>query len=632
MRTSLFKPMHGGKNQLKMSISLTAVLSLSLIGCSSIKTPDSLKSLRLPESIKRISLPNLGISENDPSFRKRIYAGGGFGQSSIKPDTRGTVFNVSNSSALATQFRLGVDMHNRFSFELGTSVLGKAQFAEGHNTDVSYTSASINALFYGLTGNRNRSSRQGFSGYGRIGYGVVQHGSIVEPFDYSKKSLMLGIGAEYGFQNRIAVRTEVTRLASDATVFGIGGIYRFGMPPSSIGKVFANATAPALGAANARTEVRNGKVFSVNDRDAVTASHVAKQENNEPGWMHKVSASDLDGDGVRNSADRCQNSALNSTVSKTGCGLFDAILSDVTFKPGSDWLSPRARGSLDKLATTLLAFPEARVQVRAHTDNRGAADENVGLSARRANSVVAYLMAKGIGELQLETLGLGETQPLDTNDTKAGRKRNRRVELLTLSNIDSKTLLDTSPQLGAASAGPEPKSIVPLRGAVSSARSVRRPAAALPSATRAVAAVVKPQFGEPIFPSMPGVKIEPLPQSKYVAGLSLGGILNGVEFLDSSATLTDASSTQLRLVRQELANFPSVRLLVIGHTDNQLSPEESKALSITRANAVVNFLVTEGVNASRLSVEGFGSSLPLAQNVTEVDRRRNHRIELRVIN
>jgi len=373
MRTSPYIPSHGCTSPMKISLALTVLLCFSLVGCSSIKTPDLIKNVSLPESIKRFSLPNLGLSKNDPSFRKRVYAGGGFGQSALKPDTSGTVFNVSNSSALASQFRLGMDVHNRLSFELDTSVLGKAQFAEGNNTDVSYTSASINALFYGLTGNRNRSTRQGFSGYGKLGYGVVQHGSIVEPFDYSQKSVMLGVGAEYGFQNGLAVRTEVTRLASDATVFGIGGIYRFGMAPSSIGQVFANAAAPALGAANAQTIVRNGKVFNVSDgsgtaTSSMVASGTVQQEYDEPGWVSKISDNDLDGDGIENSVDRCVNSAVNSTVAKNGCGLFDAILSDVTFKSGSDWLTPRARGSLDKLAVTLLAFPEARVQVRAHTD------------------------------------------------------------------------------------------------------------------------------------------------------------------------------------------------------------------------------------------------------------------------
>ncbi len=622
MSTSLFTPMHGCKCPKKISMTLSVLLCLSLFGCSSIETPDTLKKFRLPESVRQFSMPKFDLSQNDASFRKRIYAGGGFGQSAIKPDTSGTVFNVSNSSATASQIRLGVDLHNRFSVELDTSVLGKAQFVEGSNTDVSYTSASVNALVYGLAGNRNRSSRYGFSGYGKIGYGVVQHASIVEPFDYSERSIMLGVGAEYGFQNGLAVRTEFTRLASDATVLGIGGIYRFGMAPSRIGQVFANAAAPALGAANASPEKHNSKIMTTRGNYAEPLYKAANQENNKPGWVRKVSKFDLDGDGVKNAVDRCENSTPNSTVSKTGCGLFDTILSDVTFKSGSDWLSPRARGSLDKLAVTLLAFPEARVQVRAHTDNNGPADENLTLSARRAESVKTYLTSKGISQFQLETIGLGETQPLDTNDTKEGRKRNRRIELLTLSNIDSQLMAGSAPSLGAANA-------IAKTAVAQTESEPRKPA------IRTNAVVVKrskPQFKEPVFPSTTGVKIAPLPQSEFVAGLSLGGILRGVEFQQDSATLTDESGAQLRMVKQKLSDFPNVRLVIMGHTDNQLSPEESKALSLKRANSVMAFLVTEGVDASRLSVEGFGSSLPLAQNVTEADRRRNRRIELRVLN
>jgi len=218
--------------------------------------------------------------------------------------------------------------------------------------------------------------------------------------------------------------------------------------------------------------------------------------------------------------------------------------------------------------------------------------------------------------MQLDTIGLGESQPLDTNDTKQGRKRNRRVELLTLSNIDSRYLQDSEPMLGAANSSPEPS----------------EPVMPQPSETRVAAASLKRPFKEPVFPSMSGVKIEPLPRSEYVAGLSLGGILRDVDFVDDSATLTDASSAQLRVVSQKLENFPAVRLVVMGHTDNKLSPDESNALSLERALSVVKFLTTEGVDASRLSAEGFGSSLPLAQNVTAADRRRNHRIELRVVN
>ena len=573
-----------------------------MTGCSSIKTPDAIKNL---------SLPSIDIPENHPSFKPRIYAGGSFGRSTLKPDTSGTVFNVSNDTARSSEFRLGIDVHNKLSLELNTSVLGKAQIAEGVDTDVSFTSASVSALVYGLTSVKNRSLREGFSGYGRIGYGIVKHGSIIEPLDTSKNSFLFGIGAEYGFRNGFAARAEVTRLESDAMVIGIGGIYRFGMAPTRIGKVFANAAAPALGAARSRTEVHGGKVVQISDTSERASSKQAfqsPQQMLQSLWKPKTTKRDIDGDGIRNSADKCASSPPNITVNSSGCGLFDAVLSNVTFKPGSSWLTPKARGELDALSVTLLAFPEARIQVRAHTDSKGPADMNLGLSARRAESVVAYLTEKGIGELQMETLGLGESQPIDTNDTKEGRKRNRRIELKTLANIDTQQFVDNAPTLGAA----QPVAVVQQKQSQKKSK-ISRPA-------------------EPVFPPMLGVKIEPLPRSAYIAGLSLGGLLNGVEFVESSATLTGESRVKLAAVVSELTRFEQVRLVVMAHTDDQLAPEESLALSTKRANVVVNYLVSKGIAPDRLSAEGFGSSLPLAQNLTEADRRRNRRIELRVLN
>ncbi len=603
MSTSLFSALSVNKSVHNETKLLALAMVFFVSGCSSIKTPDAIKNL---------SLPNVSIPENHSSFTPRIYAGGSFGRSTLKPDTSGTPFNVAEEKARSSEFRLGMDLHNKLSVEINTSVLGKAQLAEGNNTDVSFTAASFNALIYGLNGAENRSRREGFSGYGRIGYGIVKHGSIVEPFDYSNNSIILGLGAEYGFRNGFAARAEFTRHESEATVFGIGGIYRFGMPPSRIGRIFADAAKPALGAASARTEVRNGKVVKINEPSRASKAFQSPQQMLQTLWKPKTSKRDVDGDGVANGVDQCQSTPANIIVNTNGCGMFDAVLSDVTFKPGSAWLTPRARGQLDALTQTLLAFPEARIQVRAHTDSNGPADMNLGLSARRAESVVAYLTEKGIGELQLETLGLGESQPLDTNETKEGRKRNRRVELKTLASIDTEQLMGSAPTLGAAK---------PVNDSAAQSQ---------PKDKAQAVSVVSALSQEPAFPPMSGVKIEPLPKSAYVAGLSLGGPLGGVDFSDGTATLTADSKIKLNSVSDELLRFPDVRLVIMAHTDNSLPSDESLALSKKRANVVVNFLVSKGVDAARLSAEGFGSSLPLAQNLTAADRRRNERIELRV--
>ena len=595
----------------KSALIVGALITGAMTGCSSVKAPDFVNDL---------SLPDIRLAENEPTFKKRLYAGASVGTATLKPDTRGTVFGIDNSSSQASQLRIGMDLHNQFAVELETAILGRANTSVYNNgefiqegRDVSYTAASVSTLFYGLTGVRDRSTRTGFSGFGRLGYSLVQRASSIIPLDKTDSGLFVGIGAEYGFQNGMALRAELTRLSSDATVMGIGGIYRFGMAPKSIGRVFVDAAKPALSSAHTRV-ASDGRVLSGVRESSVQMSSKQTAKTVQPSptlaiqqWTPKVSKHDLDGDGVKNAQDACADTAPRTTVNKNGCGMFDAVLSDVTFKSGSSWLTPKARGVLDAVSETLLAFPEARVQVRAHTDSDGPADLNLGLSARRAESVVEYLVEKGIHETQLETLGLGESQPLDSNDTAEGKERNRRVELMTLPNL---TELNTGNNVDIAEQqDPAPVTIKSIDNAV--------------KATRSLSA-------EPVFPPMSGVKIEALPRSEFVAGLALGGILEGVEFTDGSATLSGESKSVLANVHQKLVRFPQVKLVVMGHTDNQRSAEESKSLSTKRANVVVNHLISLGVASSRLSAEGFGSSLPVAQNLTDADRKRNERIELRV--
>jgi OOP family OmpA-OmpF porin len=69
------------------------------------------------------------------------------------------------------------------------------------------------------------------------------------------------------------------------------------------------------------------------------------------------------------------------------------------------------------------------VEVSGHTDATGADDYNQGLSERRANSVVAYLVSKDIDAGRLSAVGHGESMPVADNATKDGRAQNRRVEL-----------------------------------------------------------------------------------------------------------------------------------------------------------------------------------------------------------
>jgi OOP family OmpA-OmpF porin len=84
-------------------------------------------------------------------------------------------------------------------------------------------------------------------------------------------------------------------------------------------------------------------------------------------------------------------------------------------------------GSLDEVILLLKNNPSVTVVVEGHTDNAGSVQSNLLLSEDRANAVVRYLTNNGIEISRLKAIGFGQTQPIDTNETPAGRTNNRRV-------------------------------------------------------------------------------------------------------------------------------------------------------------------------------------------------------------
>ena len=105
-------------------------------------------------------------------------------------------------------------------------------------------------------------------------------------------------------------------------------------------------------------------------------------------------------------------------------------LSDVLFDTDSANLKPGAREKLARVSGILAAHPGLKLEVEGHTDSVGTEEYNQRLSERRAESVRSYLVAQRIDPASVVTLGLGETTPVASNDTAAGRQQNRRVEII----------------------------------------------------------------------------------------------------------------------------------------------------------------------------------------------------------
>lgn len=566
--------------------------------------------------------PKIEIPPSSSDFRSRLYAGASFGSSRLSSSS---TYDVEKSSAMGTQLRLGYDVHDRVAVEVDTSVLGDSP-ARGGQSDLSYASASVSALVYGLSGVQIRSRREGLSAYARLGYGSLKKSSDIRELEGSESVPIFGVGAEYGLSGGLGLRAELTRFDSDVSYVGVGAVFRFGVPSTGIGQMIARAAEPSLAAARGA--------------DSTSPSAAVKALTMADRWRPAMRAGDTDADGVLDTLDACPETTAHVTVDKTGCGLFDAVLSDVRFRSGSSWLSPRARSQLDELAETLLAFPESRVQVRAHTDSQGSRNMNLTLSNKRAEVVAQYLKSRGVHDRQLQAMGMGETQPLVSNRTPEGRQSNRRVDVVTLPDQDAGEL-SIQPVLAAAriivvsdprerdSQRDEPISNVEDAVKAPKTRNDRKSASRTsgkdvgePALKAAKPAAVAGQSRLPIMP---------LPVPGFAPGVSISGIVEGLDFSSGSSELSADARNSLADIIATMRNNPQVRIAIMAHTDDSGDAQDNLTLSKQRARVVTTYLESEGVAANRLEAEGYGEMLPLVQNVTDADRATNRRVEIRIL-
>jgi len=105
------------------------------------------------------------------------------------------------------------------------------------------------------------------------------------------------------------------------------------------------------------------------------------------------------------------------------------IAGDIAFDFDEATIKPEFYPTLDEIVAELSQFPEATVEIVGHTDSVGSEAYNQGLSERRAQAVAQYLENGGISRSNMIVEGMGESQPIATNDTREGRAQNRRVEI-----------------------------------------------------------------------------------------------------------------------------------------------------------------------------------------------------------
>jgi outer membrane protein OmpA-like peptidoglycan-associated protein len=151
---------------------------------------------------------------------------------------------------------------------------------------------------------------------------------------------------------------------------------------------------------------------------------------------------DADGDGFIGADDHCPDAPENKNGFEDGDGCpdelpaavkdFMGVIAGIEFDNNQAAIRSSSTPALDQAWKVLSEYPSLRIEIVGHTDSRGSREHNVELSQRRAEAVKEHLVGKGIDPSRIQSKGEGPDVPLTTNDTQAGRQKNRRIEFRVL--------------------------------------------------------------------------------------------------------------------------------------------------------------------------------------------------------
>ena len=170
----------------------------------------------------------------------------------------------------------------------------------------------------------------------------------------------------------------------------------------------------------------------VTDGDDNCVNEAGPAANNGCPWP------DADGDGVLDKDDQCPNEA--GVVANNGCpevvlptpevqAQLTSYARTINFNTGKSTFKEEAYPTLQAITAILKEYPKANFMIEGHTDSVGSNSLNQKLADARANAVMDYLINNGVSAARLNAKGYGEESPIESNNTRAGRAANRRVEV-----------------------------------------------------------------------------------------------------------------------------------------------------------------------------------------------------------
>ncbi len=132
---------------------------------------------------------------------------------------------------------------------------------------------------------------------------------------------------------------------------------------------------------------------------------------------------------IKQLREQTAGSGVDVSPTDNGAAILVNLPNGVTFDTDSTLIKPAFRDTLDRVAQSMVQYPDSLIDVYGHTDSTGSDAYNQTLSENRARAVADYLSSRGVSSQRLRSQGFGETRPVASNATEEGRSANRRVEI-----------------------------------------------------------------------------------------------------------------------------------------------------------------------------------------------------------
>ncbi|WP_052429993.1 OmpA family protein [Sporocytophaga myxococcoides] len=266
------------------------------------------------------------------------------------------------------------------------------------------------------------------------------------------------------------------------------------------------------------------------------------------------------------------------------------VLNNMFFDFNKSELKKESKSELERLVTFLKEHPELKIELSGHTDNVGKAKYNKKLSEKRATAVLKYLAEKGIGKRRMVAKGYGSTMPISTNENERGRQLNRRTEMKILDN--DMVVLNRYQD-------------IQINYAIQNQAHLNNPP------------VKEVQSGDVPTKSSPAVGSVLKPKVHFT--------------YNSYQALTEYSTQKVMEVVKMMKEYPKMKIKICAYADPIGSSTYNQQLSEKRAQTIMNFMIKEGIEKDRLTIESLGEQKGVIQSNDKKENLVNRRVEFIVI-